>query len=74
MQTLSRQIKRGNTVFVRNPVTGAVTPEKPTGRNKKYRLSDEQHDAYRASVAIRAAEDKKAALEAQEAKKRRRAK
>ena len=60
--------------MVRDLATGDVRFEKPAGKNRKNRLSEEDHDKYRAGIAFRAAEDQKAALEAQEAKKRRRAK
>lgn len=53
-QTISRSIKRGHLVIIRDTVTGGSKFERPTFRNKKNWLSKEEHDAYIAHVHDRA--------------------
>ena len=53
-QSLSRQIKRGHVVIVRDLATGGVRFEKPSPANRKNRLSHEEYEQYRDSVHERA--------------------
>ena len=53
-QSLTRQIKIGHLVIVRDTVTGGSRFERPTNRNRKNWLSKEEHDAYIAHVHERA--------------------
>lgn len=53
-QSLSRQIKRGHVVIVRDLATGGVRFEKPSPANRKNSLSHEEHEQYRNSVYERA--------------------